>query len=77
MQRKKPTMKQMAQVVSNLIKEVSQAKNELRSIGIAFHEYIEYKKDKNKFQKHMEKAINERREKFAKDRASNNTSNDR
>ena len=76
-QRKKPTMKQMALVVSNLIKELERIKNDLYQTEFTFHNYISYNKDEKKFKKYLEKIVNEKRNEIAKNRTSNNLSDNR
>ena len=75
--RKKPTMKEMALVVSNLIRELERVKSDLYQTEFTFHNYILFKKDANKFKKYLDKAVNEKRQEIAKNRASDNLSDNR
>ena len=70
-------MKQMALVVNNLIRDVSHLRHELYSVEFALQEFITYKKDDIKFQKHFKKAVDEKRKELDKDRVSDNLSNDK
>ena len=65
-------MKQMALVVSNLIKGLKQTRNELFSLHFTFSEYVKFNKDEKKFTKHMEKVVDEKRKKDAENRTSDN-----
>ena len=64
-------------VVSSLIKDINQIGNSLNSIDFILHEYVNFKKDDAKFKTHIEKVIDERRKKSAKDGTSNDLSNNK
>ena len=66
-------MKEMAQVVSNLIRELERVKNDLYNTEFAFHNYILCNKDEKKFKKYMEKVLDERKKEIAENRASDNS----
>ena len=70
-------MKQMALVVSNLIRELERVKSDLYHTEFALHSYISYNKDESKFKKFMEKILGEQREKIAKDRAESSVRDDK
>ena len=64
-------------VLSNLIRDLQQIGNQIHSVSYAFNEYIKYNKDSDKFTKHMEKVVNERRKEDAKNRASDSVSDNK
>ena len=70
-------MKQMALVVSNLIRELERVKSDLYQTEFTFHNYILFKKDEKKFKKYIEKIADEQRREIAKDRTSDNLSDNR
>ena len=63
MARKKPTMKEMTEVVSNLIKDVQSLRNHQINLEFIIDSYHEYKKDKERPQKNHIK-IRKKRPKY-------------
>ena len=70
-------MKQMALVVSNLIRELERVKSDLYQTEFTFHNYISYNKDEKKFKKYLEKVVNEQRKEIVENRTSDNLSDNK
>ena len=70
-------MKEMALVVSNLIRELERVKSDLYQTEFTFHNYISYNKDEKKFKKYLEKVVNEQRKEIVENRTSDNLSDNK
>ena len=70
-------MKEMALVVSNLIRELERVKSDLYQTEFTFHNYISYNKDDKKFIMYLEKVVNEQRKEIVENRTSDNLSDNK
>ena len=58
--RKKPTVKELTAVISNIIRDIEFIKTRVSSVELVLTEYIAWKKDEKKYKKHFEKLIEDR-----------------
>ena len=58
--RKKPTVKELTTVVSNLIQDQEIIKRRIASVEVVLNEYIVWKKDEPEYKKYFEKLIEDR-----------------
>jgi hypothetical protein len=70
-------MKEMALVVSNLIRELERVKSDLYQTEFTFHNYISYNKDEKKFKKYLEKVVNEQRKEIVENRTRDSLSDNK
>ena len=54
---KKPTMMEMKNVVSNIIKSIDDLYKYMKSLDMTLTHYIDFKKDRNKFDKSIKKMM--------------------
>ena len=54
---KKPTMMEMKNVVSNIIKSIDDLYKYMQSLDMTLTHYIDFKKDRNKFDKSIKKMM--------------------
>ena len=73
MAKKKPTMKEMTKVVSNLINEVKMMQASLLNLDFVIDSYFEWKEETGDFKKYVKKRVDKVR-KENEDRASNSKS---
>ena len=71
MKKKKPTIKEVLKVVESLINEVQILQRRQTNLEFINSSYYDWKKEKSKFQKHVNKKL----EKLSKDRANDSISN--
>jgi len=74
---KKPTIKQITKVLNRVIQEINQIKDDIYTINFVFGEYVGFKKENEKFTKHMEKVVDEKRKKDAENRTSDSLSDNK
>lgn len=77
MPRKKPTIKQIAKVINNLIVDFDKLRHGNFVNSMVFDEYVKFKKDDVKFKKHMEKIVDEKNKRVAEDRAIDSSSDNK
>ena len=58
--RKKPTVKELTAVISNLIQDIESIKNRVAGVEVVLTEYISWKKDEPEYKKYFEKLIEDR-----------------
>ena len=73
MARKKPTMKEVTEVIGQIINQTEILKKRATALETVLSEYIAYKKDDKKFKGYMDK----RAEEIAKDRTGDSVRDDK
>jgi len=58
--RKKPTVKELTAVASNLIRDVQSLNGRISTLELVLTEYIAWKKDEKKYKKYFEKLVEDR-----------------
>ena len=67
MKRKKPTNKELQNVISNLIMDLQFVHNKVDAIGNAFGLYLDYKKHQELFDEFIKEKVKDAQEKMSKE----------